>query len=156
MISMIGVNDIRLTFARKSPNKSMLQKAKNIITRFGQFKLVLVRDEGDGQYGLISGAIILQACRELDLPNVYCYVWPKNTDTDDMQCIRLIQNTPRDLDVLQTAMTIDSMSTYQAVDRLANVLPFSRKELRNFKDLKDFDWASYDNDIQHFQTSLFE
>lgn len=151
---ILDINDVIEAEPHQNICKNDLVKAMNVVKKYGQFKLILVyEDEARGIYKAIAGRAILHACRELGLTHVFCFVFGKISQ-DDSHLVNIIDNTPREVDVIATARRLEGM-TNKDLRSLSNYLPFSAKELQNFRDLKDFNWDDFDNDVSNFQTSLF-
>lgn len=128
-------------------------KAVNAIKRYGQFKPILINHTTENVYKLIAGRIVFEAMKELGATHVFCFVFDC-LSVDEERVIKLIDNSPRSVNVVETATALQQLDV-KNYKGLENVLNYTPDELQNFKDLHNFNWEDYDNDIKHYQTKLF-
>ena len=158
MIKIIAVEDIALFGHELYTKQTSAQRHKTecIIKRYGQFKPLLIEYDPNDIPHLISGSGTLAALRHLGITHAYCFVFTGLSIFDSL-AINMIDNQHRNVDVIRAAKTLELMGEKDDCDikALSNLLNHTRDEIKNFKDLKEFNWDDYDNDPAHFQHSLF-
>lgn len=153
---LINIHEVQACYKlfNNKHSLSVLEKIKTAIECVGQFQPVIVNNI-DGKFIAFSGRLILKAMTELNKDMVQCIVYD-NLSAQEVSLLLLLNNTPREANVIEIAKTIEVFGDENLLS-LSKKTPYKMSELKNYLELKNFDWSDdvKKNNNGNNQTTLF-
>lgn len=130
---------------KKTDEKLQKKLVKNI-EKNGQIENLLVRNLGDGTYGLVNGHHRLDALKELKYESAYVYDLGGISLTAAKRIGIETNETKFKSDNLQLAELLSDLTDEFGLEELELTMPYSSDELENFAELLEFDWDTQEEE----------
>lgn len=130
-------------------------KLKTSLEKLGILKHPTVRCIADDKYEIVEGRRIVQALRQLGQADISAYNLGKITD-DEAKAVNLMLNfidfDPSHADI---AYLIYTLSQNVELNKLCELLPFTKEEIERFIEISKFDWDQYKKQYTNGQIDMF-
>ena len=140
-------------YKTEDPDKQ--EKLKENIKRNGQIENIIIRELETGYFEVVNGNHRLTVFKDLGLKKVMCYNLGSISEQQAMRIAIETNETKFDSDSIILGERIKELTKEFELEDLVSTLPYTEKEIENFKTLTDFDWEQYaDKEIDTFDDAF--
>jgi len=139
----------------KTEDLDKSEKLKANIKRNGQVENILIRELDTGFFEVVNGNHRLDVFKDLGLKKVMCYNLGSISEQQAMRIAIETNETRFESDSIILGERIKELTKEFELEDLVSTLPYTEKEIENFKTLTDFDWEQYaDKEIDTFDDAF--
>ena len=129
----------------KTENEGLTGKLIANIKRNKQIENLIVREKGKS-FEVVNGNHRLTAMQQLKLKNAWCYNLGKIKDSEAKRIAIETNETKFESDNIKMAEIINDILKDFDISELEKTMPYSEEELKNFNELLEFDWDTFNTD----------